>query len=108
MFDFNLTEYTCQNPANAKLNPESELLLSPIRPFGKWYLHNFGDIPTNILSYYGIFSIIKSHVKQHTKEYYLNLLYYLYTHSNPEEGHYFERAWAAVFYPIQDECFYYE
>ena len=108
IFDFNLTEYICQNPDNIKLNPESELQLSPIRPFGSWYLHNFGNIQTNILCYYGIFSIHKSNVLGHTKEYYLNLLSYLDSHSNPEVGHYFERSWAAVFYPIKDECFYYE
>lgn len=108
IFDFNLTEYKCQNPDNIKLNPESELQLCPIRPFGYWYLHNFGNVQTNILSYYGIFSIHKSNILGHTKDYYLNLLSYLDTHSNPEVGHYFERAWAAVFYPIKDECFYYE
>ena len=108
IFDFNLTEYICQNPDNVKLNPESELQLSPIRPFGLWYSHNFGNIKTTILSYYGIFSINKSHILSHSKEYYSNLASYLDTHSNPEVGHYFERAWAAIFYPIQDECFYYE
>jgi hypothetical protein len=25
----------------------------------------------------------------------------LETHSNPEVGHYFERGWAAVFYPME-------
>jgi len=108
IYDFNLTAYSCKNPENKKLNPEIELKPCPIRPFGAWYLHNFGNIKTNFISFHGIFSIHKSHILSHPKEYYENLLTYLDTHSNPEAGHYFERAWAAIFYPIKDECFYYE
>jgi len=108
IYDFNLTAYVCKNPENKKLNPEFELKLSPIRPFGAWYLHNFGNIKVNFISFHGIFSVHKSHILAHPKEYYENLLGYLDTHSNPEAGHYFERAWAAIFYPVEDECFYYE
>jgi len=108
IYDFNLTAYSCKNPQNKKLNPEVKLQLSPIRPFGAWYLHNFGNIKTNFISFHGIFSIHKSHILSHPKEYYENLLAYLDIHSNPEVGHYFERAWATIFYPIEDECFYYE
>ncbi len=108
IYDFNLTGYICKNDENRKLNPEVKLKLSPIRPFGAWYRHNFGNIKTNFISFHGIFSVHKSHILSHPKEYYENLIGYLDTHSNPEAGHYFERAWAAIFYPIQDECFYYE
>ncbi len=108
IYDFNLTAYACNNPENRKLNPEVKLQLCPIRPFGAWYKHNFGRIRTNFISFHGIFSVHKSHILSHPKEYYENLLKYLDTHSNPEAGHYFERAWAAIFYPIQAECFYYE
>lgn len=108
IYDFNLTEYECNNTENKSLNPEVKLKPSPIRPFGAWYKHNFGNLRTNFILFRGIFSVHKSHILSHPKEYYENLLSYLDTHSNPEAGHYFERAWPAIFYPIQDECFYYE
>jgi len=108
LFDFKMDEYVCQNKQNAELNPENILALSDPRPFGKWYKNNFGDIITHNVSFYGIFAVSRKHILQHSKEYYINLLSYLDTSSNPEAGHYFERSWNAIFYPIEESCFYYE
>jgi len=61
-----------------------------------------------IASYYGLFSVSKKHVHNHSKEYYIKLMKEFPRHSNPEVGHYFERAWVAIFHPIPQECIYYD
>ena len=38
--------------------------------------------------------------------YYQRLERMLDDHPNPEVGHYMERAWGAVFWPYEAECFY--
>ena len=98
LYNFKLSNYIATNSNNAKLNPEKKLTLSPIRPFGKWYDHHFGDMKINYVSYYGIIGINSEDILQHPKSYYENLIKDVSTSSNPEAGHYFERAWNAIFY----------
>ena len=74
---------------------------SKIRPFGKWYEHHFGDINIPFHTWWGIFAITREIVHQHPKEYYVNLLNELNGTSNPEVGHYIERSWFAIFYPLK-------
>ncbi len=73
-----------------------------IRPFGKWHKHVFGDIVTKIVPYGGVFSISKTDIIQHPKKRYKILLKILENtnSSNPEEGHYIERSWESIFYPL--------
>ena len=78
------------------------------RPFGKWYEKHFPGISITKSVYAGIFAVSKRHIHQHTRDYYANLMKELEGHPNPEVGHYFERAWLAVFHPIPDECTYHE
>lgn len=82
--------------------------LSKIRPFGKWYDSHFKGIDISLVNYNGIFSVSKKHIIQHTKDYYKELIADFPDNSNPEVGHYFERAWLAVFNPIPPECIYYD
>jgi hypothetical protein len=46
-----------------------------------------------------IFALTKETILQKPKSYYESLLKQINSHHNPEEGHYFERAWDTVFYP---------
>jgi hypothetical protein len=100
MYDFTLDNYSSTDNSNFKVNPENELILSDIRPFGKWYESLFGDIKTNYVSYTDMIAVSKEHIRQHPIEYYENLINQTNTGSNTETGHYFERAWEAVFYPM--------
>ena len=48
----------------------------------------------------GVFSIHKFDIIKHPISRYEKLLAAVERHSNPEVGHYIERAWGAIFYPI--------
>jgi len=104
-YDFSLNDWITSNTTNKQINPESSLELSKIRPFGKWYEDIFGEITIQYMTYFGIFSVSKKDILQHPKEYYENLISQLNRSSNPEVGHYFERAWVAVFYPMNSTIF---
>jgi len=101
---FSQQEYCCTDKSNQELNNESALLLCPQRPFGNWFLnHNFNDV--NHYCYFGIFSVDKRDIYQHPVTRYTQLLEELSVHSNPEVGHYTERAWASIFGPFQYTSF---
>lgn len=104
-YDFTLDKWKASSLYNSKINDEKVLDKSKIRPFGKWYESHFGDIKVNYVSYLGIFAISKKHILQHPKKYYINLIEDFSNSSNPEVGHYFERAWNAVFNPLDDAKF---
>jgi hypothetical protein len=105
IYNFHLDNWKTSNELNNIKNPESTLYLSKIRPFGKWFEKHFPKININHISYYGIMAISKEDIQQHPKIYYANLIKQLETSSNPEAGHYFERAWEAVFYPMKNAQF---
>lgn len=100
--DFQIDNYSSTEEKNKNINPETKLLLSKIRPFGKWYENHFGNIDVYCISFYGILCIHKKHIIQHSKSYYEKFIKELENHSNPEVGHYFERSWNAIFHPIDD------
>ena len=94
-------EYCCQNPKNKLLNNESILFPCSHRPFGNWFLqHGFDDVKHHC--YYGIFSVDKRDILQHPVTRYTKLVKELSVHSNPEVGHYTERAWASIFGPFRN------
>ena len=49
------------------------------------------------MSYAGCFGVSKERIKAHPKEFYENLIQYVNNHDNPEETHYIERFWVAIF-----------
>jgi len=102
LYNFEIKSYVASYIKNKLENPELILELSHIRPYGKWYASKFNNIIINHVSYYGIFSIAKQDIIYHTKFYYENLIKELNNSSNPEVGHYFERSWEAVFYPMNN------
>lgn len=98
--DFKLDSWQATYDKNAELNAESELTPANPRPFGEWFKSHFGDMKVQRYGYFGIFAVSKRHILQHPKEYYEKFMKELEVSSNPEVGHYFERAWGAVFGPI--------
>ena len=55
------------------------------------------------LAWCGIFAVSRKDIHIHPRAYYEELLPYLETSSNPECGHYFERAWGAIFHRESDD-----
>lgn len=103
LYDFTLQEYKSTNKNNSLKNNDKTLDKAEIYPFGKWFEHYFNDIIITHISYNSIFAINKKHILQHPKEYYIKLIKQLEKSSNPEVGHYFERSWEAVFYPLDQD-----
>jgi hypothetical protein len=102
LYHFQLDEWVASSTENSSINPESKLELSSIRPFGKWLESRFGNIEITRVTYYGIFSVSSKDITQHPKSYYEELIKDVNNSSNPEAGHYFERSWQAIFYPMTD------
>lgn len=100
---FRLSSYRASHTANSGVNPESRLQLCPDRPLGKWWVAN-GLPDEHDIVYQGIFAVSRRHIAQQPKARYAKLLKYVDSHSNPEAGHYLERAWMAVFHPIPRSC----
>jgi hypothetical protein len=99
MYDFQIDEYVLTNDDNKSLNNNSKVKISDIRPFGKWFEHNFvNNEEIKCVSYNSIFGISKKHILQKPKSYYEKLLNELDA-EHPETGHFMERSWYAVFYP---------
>jgi hypothetical protein len=105
LYKFSIDTHKTANKDNFTENPDIYVEKSKIRPFGKWFENKFGDITITHLSYLGIMAISKEHILQHSKLYYQNLIKELENSSSPEVGHYLERAWEAVFYPMTGATF---
>jgi hypothetical protein len=97
---FCIDYHPASDSRNYHLNRETKLKKSILRPFNKWYLYHFGNLNVKFYSYNGIFSIHKNDIIQHDISRYKKLIYGLSLHSNPEVGHYCERAWGAIFHPF--------
>ena len=106
IYNFQIDKWKSTNNNNKLINPENELVMSPIKPYGKWYEANFGKLKVKTFCYYSIFAVSKEHIIQHPVEKYKKLLQQLEGSSNPEVGHYMERAWGAVFHPYPESCIY--
>lgn len=106
LYDYHIDEWVSTNNENRSENSEKGLLLSSVRPYGKWFENEFGNLKVNVFCYYSIFAVAKEHILQKPKSFYKKLLLQLDKSSNPEVGHYIERAWAAIFYPYPEECVY--
>ncbi len=104
-YNFKLDEWKASDSRNYSVNSENKLLLADIRPFGKWYESHFKDIVVHYVVLSGIFAVSREHIRQHPKSYYEDLIKELSTSSNPEVGHYFERSWNAIFYPLEGAVF---
>ena len=99
--NFKLDNWTTSDKNNLLLNNESTLKKCIIRPYGNWYTYFFGNTKAHWSTWWGIFSIDKRDIIQHPIERYQILLQTVNTHSNPEAGHYIERSWGVIFYPLK-------
>jgi hypothetical protein len=104
--DFKLDSWQATDSNNQEDHVKDKLYPARMRPFKQWYEKTFPDIEINFFSYGGVFAVSKQHIHNRSKASYIRLMNQFPKHSNPEIGHYFERAWLAVFYPIPDKCLY--
>jgi hypothetical protein len=96
---FKLDEIEKTTKENTDIINEKKLEPSPERPFGQWYETNFGNFKSDKICYVPNFAVTRDDIRRKPKEYYKHLLdKYLSNSIHPEVGHYFERAWYAVFY----------
>jgi hypothetical protein len=98
--NFLINHYRCNDPQNYIKNSENILHKCKIRPYGNWYQYFFGNICVHLVSYGGIFSVDKREIIQHPITRYQRLIETVNKNSNPEAGHYIERSWTAIFYPM--------
>jgi hypothetical protein len=106
LYNFKLDSYGTTNKENRQLNQDTKLKPCEIRPFGKWYNNNFGNMKTTLVDYTSIFAVAKNHIHQHPRSYYEKLISYIDSDVSPECGHYVERAWVAIFSPLPAACLY--
>jgi hypothetical protein len=108
--DFKMNSYTASHPKNRKEGIINifDNMLKPAEPrtFGEWYDKNFPNIKILDVSYAAVMAISRKDIHKYNKSHYTNLIKQLEGHPNPEVGHYFERAWLAVFFPIPENCIY--
>ena len=97
LYDFTLNEWKATDKRNQAINPESKLQLHDIRPFGKWHETHFGDTGASHYTLGGVMGIHKQNILSRPKSEYEKFEKELNRHSNPEVGHYYERAWASIF-----------
>ena len=105
IYDFYLDNWETSFLKNRTGDVDKKLELSKMRPFGKWYEYHFPEIKLEYVTYGGIFSISKKDVHNNSTFFYKNLLDELSSSANPEVGHYIERSWYSIFYPIKDTKF---
>lgn len=99
--DFTLDNWSCSHKENYSKNSETALYACKLRPYATWYNYFFGNTTAHWSTLGGIFSIDKRDIIQHPKTRYISILQTVNTHSNPEAGHYIERSWGIIFYPLK-------
>lgn len=106
LFSFRMSDWHGSNIRNQEHLKTSSCKFAAIRPLGKWYRHYFNNLNTTLVCWQSIFAISKDHIQNRSIDSYNRLLLSVSHHSNPEEGHYMERSWEAVFSPIPKQCLY--
>lgn len=104
---FKVDTWRSSNINNQEANSTKDSVYpATIRPFEKWYESLFSGINTHHVVYGGLFAVSKDHIHHRKKDFYKKLLDQFPDHSNPEVGHYFERVWLTIFYPVPENCIY--
>lgn len=104
IYGFKLDTWESTNNQNKEKVQDHSLKRCYTQPFGEWHESNFPNVELKFLTWNGIFAVSKTHILQHSKEYYEKLLIQLSDSPNSECGHYFERAWVSVFHEIPENC----
>jgi Protein of unknown function (DUF3431) len=94
---FYMDFYVASNAVNQMVNAEFELKPCSVRPFGAWYRRYFGDFDTTCCTYKGMFSVSRALIHRRPIDFYASFIKQVDHHSNPEAGHYIERAWCSIF-----------
>lgn len=97
---FTIDKHKLAHSENFNLNNSIELIKSDIRPFGNWYIHNFGKKNVSYYTYNGILSFDKRDIMKYKIHNYERILKQLSVGPKPESAHYMERSWGAIFYPL--------
>jgi hypothetical protein len=97
-YDFVIDEYGSTHNDN-KLIDNGSRFTTPCstRPFGKWVEEKLGDKNIGLISYYGVAILTKEIIHKNPKEYYKQFIDELEVSSNPEVGHFMERAFYLLF-----------
>ena len=98
--NFTMNKYIGFDKQNQIINKIDTVQLSTIRPYGKWFENKFGNLQIDTIELSGIFSINKKDIISKPISYYEQFLNELQVGPNPEVGHYIERAWSTIFYPL--------
>lgn len=99
-YNFTMDSYKSISKKNL-LKQIDDYKQSTIRPFGKWYEKHF-NFNIKQITLFGILSIDKKDIYNNNKYFYFKLMKELEGSTNNEQGHYFERSWVAIFYPIKN------
>lgn len=104
---FSLDSWCCTEAGNAAANPETRLELCALRPFGVWFRAAFphADAVMGESWYGGAFAVSAADARAAGRgpDDYRALRRWVQGHSNPECGHFMERAWLAAFYPQSND-----
>lgn len=95
---FSLNSWTSTSNDNKILNDEHQLAPASPKPFGIWYETYFNTQFSSSVVYLGIFSVRADQIRLRPKTFYEQLITCVNHHSNPEAGHYIERAWYSMFH----------
>jgi len=106
--NFQMDSWRSSNHNNQENTSKNVLSPSHLRPFGKWYESLFPGIKITHVAYGGVFAVSKKHIHNRKRDFYKKLVDMFPEHSNPEVGHYMERAWLSVFHPVPPHCLYLE
>ena len=103
LYNFEMKNYETAYPSN-KTGTETKTTLAHIRPFGKWFENKFGNLQIKHVTFGGMFAVSRNHILNRPKDFYQKLLSEL-NYTNPEVGHFIERSWEAIFYPMKGARF---
>ncbi len=101
--DFQLDSWISSDPSNMKANKDKTMLKSDIRPYGEWIKHYFPNGEKNTcIAWHVLSGISNEHIWRKPVSYYEQFYNQVAGHNNPETGHYIERAWDAIFHPLDN------
>lgn len=96
--DFRILHYQTTNEQNRQKNSETQIQPARFHPFGEWYRRHFDPKkPIRKIVLGGVGISTRERIRKNPISFYKRIYKELSTSSNPEEGHYVERTWFAMF-----------
>ena len=102
---FKLDRWISGHGDNSKVNKDDSMELANPRPFKAWFEKVFTgpDRDAEGITYSAIFAMSRKDILNRSRTSYGEIIKHVNTHNNPEAGHYIERSWAAIFYPVSND-----